>query len=319
VNLSINSNVGEASLTVNHDVEGNLSRGPLRCGSDVLLLDGATGTELDRRGVDISLPLWSARAIEEAPDVLKLVHQKYLDAGAAGITTNTFRTHQRSLAKAGVGDKAQALTSKAVAIARAACDEVNSDGLVFGSVAPLEDCYSPALAPDADACRREHGQLIDHLVTAGVDFVFLETMCSAVESRAAMEAAQHHASGQWGISFCLSSDSPGDLLDGTPVRALGPILFESQFIGINCVSADILADQVRHVREALGEDVVIAAYGNVGFADEHGSWVSTDAIEPHRYATYAMDWIEAGASIVGGCCGTTPETIRAIRERLNLR
>ena len=60
----------------------------------------------------------------------------------------------------------------------------------------------------------------------------------------------------------------------------------------------------------------IAAYGNVGYADKEGSWVSTDAIAPNRYATYAMDWIEAGASIIGGCCGTTPATINAIHSAL---
>jgi S-methylmethionine-dependent homocysteine/selenocysteine methylase len=60
----------------------------------------------------------------------------------------------------------------------------------------------------------------------------------------------------------------------------------------------------------------IAAYGNVGFADKHGAWVSTDAVEPERFADYAMQWIDAGASIIGGCCGTTPASIAAIKHRL---
>src|SRR5438034_11831000 len=70
---------------------------------DLLLLDGATGTELGRRGADISLPLWSARAIIEAPDILADIHRDYLRAGADLITANTFRTHRRTLAKAGMG------------------------------------------------------------------------------------------------------------------------------------------------------------------------------------------------------------------------
>ena len=70
----------------------------------LVILDGATGTELDRRGVDCGLPLWSARAMTEAPDVLKDVHKAYLTAGAQAIITNTFRTHQRSLEKANMGD-----------------------------------------------------------------------------------------------------------------------------------------------------------------------------------------------------------------------
>jgi homocysteine S-methyltransferase len=116
--------------------------------NDILLLDGATGTELDRRGVDIGLPLWSARAIIDAPEVLGEVHRAYLDAGAGAVTTNTFRTHARSLAKAGMESQAGALTHQAVAIARQACHDSNADALVLGSVAPLEDCYSPDRCPD---------------------------------------------------------------------------------------------------------------------------------------------------------------------------
>ena len=90
---------------------------------NIFLIDGATGSELDRRGVDISMPLWSARALIEAPEppkILKQVHLDYLNAGAQAITANTFRAHKRSLAKAGIGDQAKELTQLAVAIARSA-------------------------------------------------------------------------------------------------------------------------------------------------------------------------------------------------------
>ena len=121
-----------------------------------ILLDGATGTELDRRGVDCSLPLWSARAMIEAPDVLRDVHKAYLNVGAQVIVTNTFRTHQRSLEKAGIGGRAEELTKQACEIAMAARDEINSEALVFGSVTSLEDCYEPWLTPDTDTCLKEH-------------------------------------------------------------------------------------------------------------------------------------------------------------------
>src|SRR5574342_1176370 len=83
-----------------------------------LLLDGATGTELNRRGVNTDLPLWSARALLEAPDVLGQIHLDYVRAGAELITANTFRTHRRSLARAGLGDEAERLTRLAVSLAR---------------------------------------------------------------------------------------------------------------------------------------------------------------------------------------------------------
>jgi S-methylmethionine-dependent homocysteine/selenocysteine methylase len=283
---------------------------------NLLLIDGATGSELDRAGVDIGMPLWSANAILEAPEILKQIHIAYLEAGAQAITANTFRTHERSLTKVGMGNRAEELTAKAVEIACSARDEVNSDAAVFGSVAPLEDCYSPELAPASEVCEREHGQLIRHLVNAGVDLVLIETMCSAGEvcaaSVAAMENTEH-----WAVSFCLQQKGVGILLDGNPISEFVPALTHARFVGINCYPATELAEQVKHLCSLLPEDMPIAAYGNVGYTDKDGGWVSTDAIEPAKYASYAMDWIDAGASIIGGCCGTTPATINEIQFSLN--
>ncbi len=280
------------------------------------LLDGATGTELDRRGVDVGMPLWSAGVMDEAPDVLREVHASYLQAGADAIITNTFRTHARSLAKAGLGHRAESLTHMAVSIARQARDECRPEAFVWGGVAPLEDCYSPQLAPDARICREEHSNIIRHLVDAGVDLVLIETMCSAHETIAAAEAAMKHAHDAWAISFCLSSNGDiGYLLDGTPISQLLPSLGEARFIGINCVSPTVMADQVKHLRGLLPDTMPIAAYGNVGHADEEGGWVCTDAIDPERYAEHALTWLDAGASIIGGCCGTTPATIRSLYTR----
>ncbi len=284
---------------------------------DILLLDGATGTELDRRGVDVGLPLWSARAMLEAPEALLDVHRAYLDAGAGAICTNTFRTHERSLAKAGFGERAEGLTRQAVELACAARDAVNTDSLVLGSVAPLEDCYSPRLAPDGETCRHEHAQLIRHLVDGGVDLVLIETMCAANEALAAAAAADEMAPGKWGISFCLAPGDPGVLLDGTRLGDLLPQLGQARFIGINCVAAPSMASQVRHLRGLLPADVPIAAYGNVGHPDDERGWVNTDAIDPERYAEHALEWVDSGAGIVGGCCGTTPSTTRSMSRALS--
>ena len=281
------------------------------------LMDGATGTELDRRGVDVGMPLWSAGAMDQAPDVLREVHETYLKAGADAIITNTFRTHERSLAKAGMGNRAEELTHAAVAIARQARDHTRPDAFVWGGVAPLEDCYSPHLAPDSMTCREEHGQIIRPLIDAGVDLVLIETMCSAREAIAAADAASEHANGAWAISFCLTSDGDiGRLLDGTPLSQIISQIASARFIGINCVSPHVLKLQVEHLRSLLPETMPIAAYGNVGHADEEGGWVCTDAIDPERYADHAMSWLNAGASIIGGCCGTTPGTIQSLNSRL---
>jgi homocysteine S-methyltransferase len=283
--------------------------------NEIFLLDGATGSELDRAGVDVGMPLWSANAILEAPDILKQVHIAYLEAGAQAISTNTFRTHQRSLAKAGMGNRAEELTTTAVEIAIAARDEVNTDALVFGSVAPLEDCYSPDLAPITKVCEEEHSKMMKHLINSGVDLVLIETMCSAGELRAASIAAMERTD-DWAVSVCLQQDSVGTLLDGNPIAEFIPALARARFIGINCYPATKLAEQVTYLRSIAPTHMPIAAYGNVGYADNEGGWVNTDAIDPNVFAEYAMDWVKAGASIIGGCCGTTPKTIATIRNSL---
>jgi S-methylmethionine-dependent homocysteine/selenocysteine methylase len=286
----------------------------------VMILDGATGTELDRRGVDISLPLWSARALISAPDVLAAVHRDYLDAGADAITANTFRTNRRTLAlepDAHGALDADELTIAAVRIARAVRDEHKPGALVLGSVAPLEDCYRPDLAPGPDDCAREHADLIETLVAAGVDRVLIETMNNLTETRAATDAARLLAPDRWMVSFCFDTTAPpGTLLGGEPVEAVLDELRDAAAVGVNCVAAPEVVRQVAFLRERLPEAISIIAYANIGYADDRGNWVPTDAVDPDRYAEYAASWVAAGASIVGGCCGTTPATIAAVTDRL---
>ncbi len=285
--------------------------------STLTLLDGATGTELERRGVDIALPLWSARALIEAPRVVEAIHADYLAAGSGAITANTFRTHGRSLGKAGLGHRAAELTRRAVALARAARDEHKPGALVLGSVAPLEDCYRPDLAPAEPACRAEHGEMIGNLLEAGVDGILIETMNNLAEARAAAETAEALCPERWIISFCTAREGPpGILLSGEPLAGLLPALRGAQALGVNCVWAPSLESQVRWLRTELRPGVPVIAYANVGRADEAGNWIATDAVSPDRFADYAWSWVEAGAAIVGGCCGTTPPTIRAIAERI---
>jgi S-methylmethionine-dependent homocysteine/selenocysteine methylase len=151
-----------------------------------LILDGATGTELNRRGVDTGLPLWSANALMNDGDakILQQIHEDYLRAGADIITTNTFRTHRRALNPSGNADRALELTRRAVDIAWAAIAKVKSDSpkFVAGSISTLEDCYRPDLVPPDDELRAEHSERIHHLVECGVDLILIETINSIREA-----------------------------------------------------------------------------------------------------------------------------------------
>ncbi len=295
--------------------------------STPLILDGATGTELDRRGVDIGLPLWSANALlaDSAAEVLRQVHLDYLKAGADIITADTFRTHRRSLAKSGYGDRARELTHRAVAVAKEAIASLTPQPLarlltqssasgegakgvryVAGSIAPLEDCYSPHLVPPEAECRTEHSEMIHHLVEAGVDILLIETMNTIREAAIAARLAVITGRPTL-VSFVCGAD--GQLLSGESLTAAAQVIapLGVAALGVNCTATPAISICLEELRLAC--DLPLIAYGNIGYADADGNWVCTDAIEPEAYARYAKTW---DAKIIGGCCGTTPEHIRRI-------
>lgn len=278
-----------------------------------LFLDGATGTELNRRGIDTGLPLWSANALthDSGLNALRQVHLDYLDAGADILTTNTFRTHRRALA--GKGYDARELTRRAVATAREALAAFGKPAQVAGSVAPLEDCYRPDLVPPDDECRAEHSERIQHLVDAGVDLLLIETMTSIREAVIAARLATATGLPAW-VSFVC--DGEGRILSGESVSMAAERLMPLgvKALGVNCGPAHTLARPLSALRAVCGRDFPLIAYGNIGHADEKDGWINTDAMDPERYLQYAQTW---PAQIVGGCCGTTPEHIRKLRDRLS--
>ncbi|MDX1963945.1 MAG: homocysteine S-methyltransferase family protein [Pirellulales bacterium] len=276
-----------------------------------LLLDGATGTELNRRGVDTGLPMWSANALtsDTGLNVLRQIHLDYLKAGADILTTNTFRTHRRALA--GKGDIARELTIRAVATAQEAVVEHGQPAQVAGSLAPLEDCYRPDLVPSEDECRAEHSERVQHLVDAGVDLLLIETMNSIREAVIAAKLATITGRPTW-VSFVCDRD--GRILSGELLTVAAELLLPLgvKALGVNCAPAHTLAKPLAKLRGICGPDFPLIAYGNIGYADQSQGWINTDAVNPDSYWQYAQTW---PAQIVGGCCGTTPEHIRQLRAK----
>lgn len=287
-----------------------------------LLLDGATGTELNRRGVDTGLPMWSAKALLDAPDVLLAIHRDYVLAGAEIITANTFRTNRRSLAATGCAGEAGMLTTRAVELARDAIGEAMSgrsgDGEVHiaGSIAPLEDCYSPDLVPDTETLAVEHYEMVAVLVSAGADLLLVETMNTIREATVAAEIAV--ATGlPVLVSFVCGRD--GNLLSGEGIREAADRVGRCgvDALLINCAPAADL--HVGLASLAAATDLPIGAYGNVGYADDVQGWVNTDSVDPQAYAIHADRWLDIGARVIGSCCGTGPAHSEVLRARIDAR
>ncbi|MCE9647798.1 MAG: homocysteine S-methyltransferase family protein [Chloroflexi bacterium] len=281
-----------------------------------LILDGATGTELNRRGVDTGLPLWSANALMNDRDAktLQQIHEDYLRAGADIITTNTFRTHRRALAPSGNADRSLELTRRAVDIARAAIANVPSDSprFVAGSLSTLEDCYRPDLVPPEDELRAEHSERIHHLVECGVDLILIETINSIREALVMTKLAMPA-----GIPVVVSfvCDRDGRILSGeTLSEAAGQLLpLGISAIGVNCGPTPNLAKPLAELQAACGKQFPLIAYGNIGYVDENVGWVNTDSENPKAYCEHASNW---PARIIGGCCGTTPAHISELKSTL---
>jgi len=294
----------------------------------VLLLDGATGTELQRRGVDTGLPLWSARALLEAPDVLRAIHMDYAAAGADIITTNTFRTHRRTLTRASLGERTRALTALAVKIAREAAQQADRKIFVAGSMSPLEDCYSPQLVPPDGELWIEHAEMARDLAQAGCDLLLVETMNTIREAVIAARCAA-----TTGLPVCVSfvaglNGLPPDQVSGAADETLARVTLLSgepiaeavqavqrlrpAVILINCVPLAYIDRAFDELRAAHRGP--IGLYANVGHADDQIGWTLTDDVQPAAYAQHARYWMRQGAAIIGGCCGTTPAHIAVLKD-----
>jgi S-methylmethionine-dependent homocysteine/selenocysteine methylase len=282
-------------------------------GTRALVLDGAMGTELERRGAPASLPLWSAHALIRSPDLVAAIHSDYAAAGADILTANTFRTQRRTLDRGGWGDRAGEITSLAVELARGAAQRFAGERRihVVGSAPTLEDCYRPDLVPDDAALRREHAEHAEHLAEAGVDAVLVETMNSAREAVAALRAAR--ATGLPALVSFVCWDGPR-LLSGEPLRdALAAALPETPAAVLaNCLPPS----NVRACLPVLRDSALpFGVYPNLGAPLDEAGTQRSEECEPTAFAELAAEWRAAGARILGGCCGTTPAHIDALAQR----
>jgi S-methylmethionine-dependent homocysteine/selenocysteine methylase len=271
------------------------------------ILDGAVGTELWGRGVSTAGPLWSGNAIVNAPAVLAAVHRDYAAAGATVHTAATFRTKRRS-----AGADWEDLTRRAVEIAREAVPEGHR---IAGSLAPLEDCYRPDRAPtDRNLLLREHGELAAALAGAGVDLLLAETFAAPDEALAATEACVATGIETW---VALTAGPEGDLL--TPEKlaeaARRCVGAGASAVLVNCVPA---SKTLPYVEALSGAGVRFGAYANAGAKSEGIGWLPGPKVGAGaaRYADLARTWLAAGATILGGCCGTGPAHIEAVARMI---
>ncbi|MBL9104700.1 MAG: homocysteine S-methyltransferase family protein [Myxococcales bacterium] len=289
-----------------------------------ILLDGATGTELERRGARMTAPLWSAHALLEAPDVVRQIHLDYLRAGAQVLTTNSFRTHAQNLAAAGLERRAAELTRTSVALARAAREQHAAESpraretRIAGAISPIADCFRPEHSP-GEAALPAHRAIATQLAEAGCDLLLAETFGRVDEARAAVSAAQGLGLPIW---LAVVARPDAHLLSGDTLNSLIAALegLELAALLINCTDLQHLPAALPALLSAAEArpDLALGLYPHTGHNDPVHGWQThaTDAITFADSVTALVD-AHPRLSLVGACCGSTPDWISALSARLH--
>lgn len=290
------------------------------------LLDGGLGRELRFRGVDVPETIWSAGALITDPEVVRQIHVDYITAGADVITTNTYGIIRSDLSNVGIVERFAELNLLACRLAVEARDMSRREVVIAGSLPPLRGSFRPDLVgpiEEIEALYREQADLL----APHVDLLLCETMSSAVEGLAAAQAACRTGKPVW-VSWTLHEDRSGKLRSGETVGAAVAALRGLPVTGLltNCCAPESVSRAMP--RLAASGVAWIGGYANTfapiprdwtlgGDKDTDGLLALREDLDPDHYAAHVADWLAAGATVVGGCCGTRPAHIAKMRALID--
>ena len=280
-----------------------------------LLLDGAMGTLLFSRGVPQRTSL--DQLVETHPDLIGAIHREYLEAGADGIETNSFGANRLRLAAFGLGDRARLLNRRAAQLARDARDVAGRrDVLVFGSIGPLQ---APVHGPDRFddmQVREAFREQIEGLLEGGADVLMFETFSELDELL--LGVAEARTLSDLPIVAQMTFGEELTAIDGSSPQTAATALAGAgvDAVGVNCgVGPQICLDamiQMGRPSSGLARSIV----PNAGLPQRiEGQFVY--AAPPAYFGAQVGRFLDGGARIIGGCCGTTPEHIRHMRAALD--
>jgi len=290
-------------------------------GGETIILDGPTGTELQRRGAPMDQAAWCGPATLDHDRLLTEIHVDYIGAGAEVITANTYASSRLMLANAGLAGRAREINERAVAAALRARDTAANGAavVVAGSLShmvPIVEggqAHDPARLPTDAEIEDAFHELAAILAAAGCELIILEMMYHPGRIRAALDAARatklplwFGASARRGrrgntVSYHQSVEIPLEAVAAT-IPATG-----IDAAGVMHTGAEIVSDALAVVRRHF--DGPLLAYPDSGYF-EMPNWRFVDVITPERFEIFCRDWIASGVQIIGGCCGLTPDHIR---------
>ena len=290
--------------------------------TDIVLLDGGMGQELVARSGDAPTPLWATQVMIDHPGLVRQVHEDYFAAGATVATTNTYAIHHDRLVKVGLDDRFGALHMQALAEA-AAARAAHGSGRIAGSLGPLVASYRPETHPPHAESVSRYAE-IARLLAPAVDLFLAETVASLAHARAVLEGALEGGRPVW-LSVTVDDDDGSRLRSGEAIADLAPIVAQ----GAGAVLANCSAPEAMGAALSVfqGFGLPFGAYAN-GFQQITKAFLedspTVDVLHarpemtPALYADFALRWVAMGATIIGGCCETTPAHIAEIARRLRV-
>lgn len=291
------------------------------------IIDGAVGTELQRRGVPMDLACWSANAHVTHPEVLSAIHRDYLAAGSTVISTNTFMAGRHVLEASGIGNFEQ-INRSAVDLAKEARDEfTNARVLVAGSLSTLPPLNQANELPRGKRIERNFQEQASLLAAAGVDVLLVEMLLDSESAASMLGACCETGLPVWAGLSAMRNDESDTLMTFRQPGKLVDLVHESfdslldtvceypvDVLGVMHTELDLMAPALRAVTARWQGPLL--AYAKIGGADQQ-DWNFAQTESPDKYATHALQWIEDfHASVVGGCCGTQPEHVQALSTQL---
>ena len=284
----------------------------------MIILDGSMGNELLKRTNKPSSGLWSAQFLIDSPNLVKEVHQAYVDVGAQVITTNTYSTIPSYLQKENKTHLMHDLIVKAGEIAREVADENANEIIVAGSLPPLDESYRPDLVPDEADSIPIYEELIDGL-NPFVDIFLCETVSSIPETSNILKAVSNAAEKDkkiW-LSWTLLEDKSTRLRSKETIEEAFELAegFNIDAYLFNCTDPIAITEGIKKLSDLT--DKPIGCYPNIFGVPFDWTLDNSIQLEPRnlsieQFVEYKNLWKDLGASIIGGCCGLGPDYIKAI-------
>jgi homocysteine S-methyltransferase len=293
----------------------------------IKILDGGTGVEIRRRGYEVPYfteSIWSAQSLIDNPEIVEQIHYDYINAGAEYITINNYSLTQPILSRAKIENRLTELTCLSIDLAMSAKKRSKKDVKIIGSLPPLETSYRSDLVINKSDMLDNY-RVIAAILQNKVDVILCETMSSSIEAKTAVQAALETNSETW-VSWTLQGSRSNTLPSGESIEQVFNELknVEPDAYLLNCCGANFVTDGMKTLKNLT--DKPIGGYANSSLVESINNTTLVDSdprisqqnnstpLNEWEYANETYKWIENGASIIGGCCGTSPNHIKELNK-----